>query len=323
MARRRVALGIAMRSRLSHRRNWLPLFAARHALVACMAALALFSTSCLKHTRRPTGDELVYVVRAGDTLRKIADRFAVATAELQNLNHIRDANRIFPGQRLRIPGRGKSSAQGVVAASHTGSSLSRNRAIENDDDDNRASAKQSTSSKASTKTLAERERERDRERKKTKTTEPRRYETRRKAKPGESVAYVESAPPPRPRNVNAKLDWPVKGVLYSKFGPRDGRQHDGIDISASYGSPIVAADSGVVLYSGEQRGYGNLILVEHPNGLVTVYAHCSKRLAREGEKIRRGQKIGEVGTSGKVSGPHLHFEVRENAKPVDPMRFLP
>ncbi len=121
-----------------------------------------------------------------------------------------------------------------------------------------------------------------------------------------------------------KFLWPVRGRVSSNFGVRNGRKHDGIDISASSGTPVKAAASGRVAYSDNKiRGYGNLIIVAHSNGFNTVYAHNQVNLVRKGEKVERGQLIAKVGETGRASGPHLHFEIRDGRKPRNPRFFLP
>lgn len=117
--------------------------------------------------------------------------------------------------------------------------------------------------------------------------------------------------------------WPVKGVLFSRFGVRDGTQHDGIDISAPKGTVVVAADGGDVLYSGVQRGYGNIVLVKHADGLITIYAHNDENGVRTGERVKQGQPIARVGQTGRATGPHVHFEVRQDRVPRNPLFFLP
>ena len=119
------------------------------------------------------------------------------------------------------------------------------------------------------------------------------------------------------------LGWPLQGVLYSRYGPRNGNRHDGIDVSAPHGSTIRAAADGDVIFAGEQSGYGSIVIVRHAGGLVTVYAHASALLVREGAEVRRGDPIARVGQTGRTSGPHLHFEVREGTRPRDPLLFLP
>jgi lipoprotein NlpD len=118
------------------------------------------------------------------------------------------------------------------------------------------------------------------------------------------------------------LAWPAPGVLISGFGVRDRDNHFGIDLACPEGTSIRAADDGVVLFSGEQRGYGNLILLAHEGDLVTVYAHNARNLVSQGERVARGEEIGRVGRSGNATGPHLHFEVRVGTQPRDPLGFL-
>ncbi len=119
--------------------------------------------------------------------------------------------------------------------------------------------------------------------------------------------------------------WPVRGRVLESFGTGpDGTHNDGINIAASRGAAIEATDSGVVAYSGnELRGYGNLILVKHPNGWISAYAHCDLILVKTGQKVARGQVIARVGATGNVSEPQLHFELRRGKKPVDPREYLP
>jgi murein DD-endopeptidase MepM/ murein hydrolase activator NlpD len=117
--------------------------------------------------------------------------------------------------------------------------------------------------------------------------------------------------------------WPVNGPVTSEYGRRWGRQHEGIDIGAGTGSPIYAARAGVVTFAGQMSGYGNLTLVDHGDGIVTAYAHQSRFMVRNGERVAVGERIGSVGCSGSCTGPHLHFEVRVNGSPRNPRRYLP
>jgi lipoprotein NlpD len=120
-----------------------------------------------------------------------------------------------------------------------------------------------------------------------------------------------------------RLAWPLKGVLYGRYGTRAGRRHDGIDLSAPEGTRIGAAAAGTVIYAGEQSGYGSIVILRHPGGLVTLYAHCSALLVEEGASVQAGQAVARVGQTGRSSGPHLHFEVREGTRPRNPLLFLP
>ena len=116
---------------------------------------------------------------------------------------------------------------------------------------------------------------------------------------------------------------PAKGIVTSEFGIRNGRPHKGIDISASVGEPIYAALNGKVAYVGTQRGYGNVIILEHDNYVMTVYAHNESNLVRLGETVKKGQPIGTLGKTGSTTGPHLHFEYRVKGKAINPRTVLP
>ncbi len=118
------------------------------------------------------------------------------------------------------------------------------------------------------------------------------------------------------------LIWPVNGTVVSVFGWRWGRMHEGIDISASSGTPIWAAAAGTVIHAGWLGGYGNLVVVDHGDGLATAYAHASAILVGVGQLVSQGETVSLVGSTGNSSGPHLHFEVRVNGVAVDPLLYL-
>jgi len=117
--------------------------------------------------------------------------------------------------------------------------------------------------------------------------------------------------------------WPVNGRVNSGFGPRGSSFHDGVDIGAPEGTPIHAVDRGEVIYSDQLRGYGNIVIVRHGGNLTSVYAHNQVNLVREGQTVERGEIVARVGSTGRVTGPHLHFEIRKNNAAQDPLRFLP
>lgn len=119
------------------------------------------------------------------------------------------------------------------------------------------------------------------------------------------------------------LQWPLKGVLYRGFGVKQGQRHDGIDLSAPEGTPVRAAAAGEVIYVGTQSGYGLIVIVRHAGGLITLYAHNSEVLVKDGDRVEAGTPVAKVGQTGRTSGPHLHFEVREGTRPRDPLQFLP
>jgi murein DD-endopeptidase MepM/ murein hydrolase activator NlpD len=117
--------------------------------------------------------------------------------------------------------------------------------------------------------------------------------------------------------------WPVEGRFTELFEENEGRRHQGIDISTPLGTPIKAASSGTVIYSGNKvKGYGNMIILRHSEEWVTVYAHNDVNLIEEGMMVERGQIIARVGQTGRATGPHLHFEMRRKNKAVDPLIYL-
>jgi murein DD-endopeptidase MepM/ murein hydrolase activator NlpD len=121
---------------------------------------------------------------------------------------------------------------------------------------------------------------------------------------------------------SGQLGWPVSAPITSPFGWRWGRMHEGVDLGAAYGTPIAAAGSGTVIYAGWLGGYGNLTVIDHGGGLATAYGHQSRIAVSVGQQVTRGETIGYVGSTGHSTGPHLHFEVRVNGQPVDPLGYL-
>ncbi|ORE98245.1 peptidoglycan DD-metalloendopeptidase family protein [Aurantimonas sp. 22II-16-19i] len=118
--------------------------------------------------------------------------------------------------------------------------------------------------------------------------------------------------------------WPVQGRVINRYGEKvDGRRNDGVNISVPRGTPVKAAENGVVIYAGDGlKEFGNTVLVKHDNGLVTVYGHADKLSVKKGDDVRRGQVIAQSGMSGDTEIPQLHFEVRKNSTPVDPIKYL-
>lgn len=125
-----------------------------------------------------------------------------------------------------------------------------------------------------------------------------------------------------------KIQWPMKGHITSGFGKRNNpfngkpQFHYGIDISAVQGTPVAAAADGIVIFSGWKVGYGNTMIVRHSGGYVTVYAHHSKNLAKEGTPVKAGDIIAKSGQTGNVTGAHLHFELRKYLTPLNPMAYI-
>ena len=129
---------------------------------------------------------------------------------------------------------------------------------------------------------------------------------------------------PRPPPARGGFVWPVQGKVISSFGAKSkGLHNDGINVAAPRGTSVRAAENGVVAYAGnELRGFGNMLLIKHAGGWITAYAHNEKLLVKRGDKVRRGQIVARVGSSGSVTRPQLHFELRKGKQAVDPRKYL-
>jgi murein DD-endopeptidase MepM/ murein hydrolase activator NlpD len=123
---------------------------------------------------------------------------------------------------------------------------------------------------------------------------------------------------------SSKFSWPVRGKILSNYGAKNkGLFNDGINIGAAAGTSVLAAENGVVAYAGnEVKGMGNLVIIQHSDGWMTVYAHMDSISLRRGARVNVGQKIGTVGKTGKVDKPQLHFEVRRGTKAYNPIQYL-
>lgn len=147
---------------------------------------------------------------------------------------------------------------------------------------------------------------------------------------GDSIAVLTALVKERPTAPGRRGPslWPVRGTVTSRFGPRrspygqNTEIHPGIDIHAQYGMPVTASGEGEVIFAGRDPGYGRLVIVDHGDNIDTLYGHLSAIYVREGQKVRRGQPLGAVGSSGRATGAHLHYEVRVRNTPVDPKRYL-
>jgi murein DD-endopeptidase MepM/ murein hydrolase activator NlpD len=225
----------------------------------------------------------VHVVAPGETLTKIAHQYGKSVADIAKANNILPYSKVSIGDRLVIPGVRISSAKPEAEPAATPAKPTGNKVLAS-------------------------------------------------AAPAQSASMVTPSPDTPATETAAKaaadptpgFRWPVRGRIIAGFGPKpNGQQNDGIDVAVPENTPIKAAEDGVVAYAGnELKGYGNLVLVRHPNGYVTAYAHAKELLVKRGDQIKRGEVIAKSGQSGNVDAPQLHFEVRKGSAPVDPMQFL-
>ncbi|MBF0392947.1 MAG: M23 family metallopeptidase, partial [Alphaproteobacteria bacterium] len=139
------------------------------------------------------------------------------------------------------------------------------------------------------------------------------------SRPGPAII---AEPPPMSRS---GFGWPLEGKVVQGYGTiAKGQRNDGINIKAARGTPIKAAQDGVVAYAGnELRGFGNLLLIKHADGWMTAYGHADELLVGRGDMVKRGQAVAKVGGSGNVGEPQLHFEIRKGVQAVDPTSHLP
>lgn len=279
-----------------------------------------------------------YVVGSGDTVYRLSRRFDIPPKRIIKVNRIRTAGyKLYPGQKLLLPRPGKAQSQPrteTMVAQKLDSPQSRT----NKHTKAHALAMPKNAVKAP-RIVPRRKSEPAKKAAKKAPAPAKKTEFAAKKRPATvQKASIPEPPPaakPRPRPTQtARLTriparaggfvWPVDGTLLSSYGSKGGGLYnDGINIAARKGAPVRAAESGVVAYAGnELKGYGNLLLIRHEGGWVSAYAHNDRLLVKKGQVVRRGQRIAEVGQSGAVDKPQLHFELRRGPNAVDPLKHL-
>jgi murein DD-endopeptidase MepM/ murein hydrolase activator NlpD len=229
-----------------------------------------------------------YVVASGDTINKIAQKTGTTAEAIRTANDMH-GKPLRVGQTLVIPQGSATSAKPQAVAV--------------------AEAPKSAAAPAAAPAATE--------------AKPVAY-TPPAATPSKTLQDVDSDKTEAPGATGiGKMRWPVRGRVVRTYGTSGGKSSDGIDIAVPEGTPVKAAENGVVIYAGDGlKEFGNTVLVRHENGLVTVYGHASEIKVKRGEKVSRGQDIALSGASGSTDSPKLHFEVRKNSAPVNPSGFL-
>ena len=236
--------------------------------------------------------DMEYQVRTGDTLWSIAERSRTTVAKLAMANDLNQEEILAAGQTLTIPGSGGSSYHKIAAGetlSHIAGQydLSVQRLIEAND-----------------------------------LTNPDNIKVGQQLKIPAEV-YRDTAVTTAGGKIQlGGWSWPAVGEVTSHFGIRGDSPHEGMDIGAGEGATISAAESGKVVWSGPRGTYGLTVIMDNGNGIRSLYAHCSKLLVQEGQRVERGQPIARVGNTGRSAGPHLHMEILRQGIPVDPLMFL-
>ena len=242
-------------------------------------------TSAVRATTRIELSDIT--VQPGDTLYSLSRKYAVPVNDLAVMNKLTPPFNLSVGQKLRVPQSGK-----LVATAKT-----KHVAPETKTQQTATSVKQS-------KTVVA------------------------QSKPVQPAKKISSDPtkklPKITERSSSKFSWPVRGKILSAYGAKsNGLFNDGINIAAKRGASVKAAENGVVAYAGnEVKGMGNLIIVQHAAGWMTVYAHMDSLAVRRGTRVNVGQKIGTVGETGKVDSPQLHFEIRKGTKAYNPTQYL-
>lgn len=233
----------------------------------------------------------VHVVAPGETLHSIARLYRKSVMALARANNIRPETMVKVGERIVIPDGGVAALSSPPAAAPARpasvATLPPPETV--------AAAESPHSARLAAPTMP--------------------------APPEAPVSAVKAA---EPSGTLPGFRWPVRGRVIAGFGAKpNGLQNDGINLAVPEGTPVKAAEDGVVAYAGnELKGYGNLVLLRHANGYVTAYAHASELLVKRGDTVKRGQIIAKSGQTGNVTAPQLHFEIRKGATPVDPSQYL-
>ena len=258
----------------------------------------------------------VHTVATGDTLSKISRQYRVKVKDIVVANGIQPDARLSIGTKLTIPVTVAASKGQPATASTKAAGSAKAPALAQAGGPAAAKPQQSPRAGAAPPPAVP-----------TKTAS---------AEPSANARVATTVDPPAddagtagPAGIAANgqpaFRWPLRGRVINNFGAKvNGAANDGIDLAAPEGTAVRAADDGVVAYAGnELKGYGNLVLVRHANGFVTAYANASELMVKRNDQVHKGQVIAKSGQTGTAANPQLHFEVRKNSAPVDPMQYLP
>ena len=244
-------------------------------------------------------------VARGDTLYSLSRKYEIPVNDLAVMNGLSAPFALSAGQKIRVPD--LPAAKPAPAKSTTKAATSPTAKAEKP---KTVKPEEKPATKQITKPTQPKAETKPAQKPQTKTTEIKKTTTQK----SQTV----------PSRSASKFTWPVRGTILSHYGAKSGGLYnDGINISAAAGTNVVAAENGVVAYAGnEVRGMGNLIIIQHADGWMTVYAHLNSMAVRRGVRVSVGQKIGTVGQTGKVTKPQLHFEIRKATKSYNPTNYL-
>lgn len=294
-----------MSARCGTKNCWPTAYPCSRVLAVLLLSLALGACKSSSHLApieqldQPPGIKLTYhTVSRSDTLYSIAWRYGADYHELASINNIAPPYTIRVGQKINLASAPANSAGSVISASSPGVEV---RAIADD-------------ANAVTEVTAVSEVSKGRPSKEAPVSSPESVKPSVERSVEQQAVSVSSG--------NSRWQWPTNGRIVSRYSATD-PMRKGIDLDGKLGEPVAAAQSGSVVYAGSGlAGYGELIIIKHDEQFLSAYGHNSKLLVKEGDKVRAGQKIAEVGSSG-TDGNKLHFEIRRDGKPVDPLQYLP
>lgn len=264
-------------------------------------------------------------VQPGDTLYSLSRKFSVPVNDLAVMNNLVAPFNLTVGQKIKVPNlaaaadaaQPKAVGTPTVVGTPTAGGASTAVVVSQKSSATTVPSKLSTATSKNTKTATS-----------AKETQKPKAEEKSAAPVKKTTQKISSDPnkklPKIAARSSSKFSWPVRGKILSDFGSKpNGLVNDGINISAARGTPVGAAENGVVAYAGnEVKGMGNLVILQHADGWMTVYAHLDSMAVRRGAKVSVGQKIGAVGSTGKVDRPQLHFEIRKGTKAYNPAKQL-
>ena len=235
----------------------------------------------------------------GDTLYSLSRKYEIPVNDLAVMNKLSAPFTLSVGQKLKVPKLDTVQTKPSVVVKKT---------VDKKTDKKITPAKTTTKQTTTTKSKAEKQPD-------TKVKEKQKTQTKTESKNTSNKIVARSS---------SKFSWPVRGTILSGYGPKNGGLvNDGINISAPLNTVVKAAENGVVAYAGnEVKGMGNLIIIQHSDGWMTVYAHLNSMDVRRGARVSVGQAIGKIGKTGKVDKPQLHFEIRKGTKSYNPTNYL-
>lgn len=241
---------------------------------------------------------VTYTIQSGDTIWDLAAKFGTTVDSIIGSNNLSSSGRIGPGQTIKIP-----TAPGLAVTVRSGQTLwdlAKGYGLKVEDIAKANNLDANAALAVGTELFL----------------------PGAKAQPVVVASRGTGRSPMTSGSSGSGFIWPVRGSITSYFGPRNGRIHTGIDIAVGYGSPVHASRSGTISRAGWISGYGYAVIIDHGGGVSSLYAHNSRLLVKEGQEVSQGDVIAYSGSSGHSTGPHVHFEIRLNWQPVNPLARL-